>query len=344
MKAIADYWLLTGLACAALAACSGKEAPPEPLRPVLTMVVGKQPVDAGAQYSGEIRSRTETLLSFRVGGKLVARNVDAGAVVVPGQVLARLDPADTAAQAMAAKSQSDLAAADLARYRELRARNFVSQAALDAKETAFKAARAQAEVYGNQSSYTTLKADQPGVISLVGAEVGQVVAPGQMVFRLARQDQPEVLIAIPETRVADLKPGSPATVKLWAGGDSAVYKGRLRELSPVADGVTRTYAARISILEPNARIRLGMTANVGFSQGAESMVLPLSAIFQQDGKSAVWVVNADETVGLRPVTVAAWREDGAYLGEGLTAGERIVVAGVHKLAPGEKIKLAGGRP
>lgn len=325
-------------------ACGKVAPPPDPSRPVLTSILGASDESAAVSYSGEVRSRFETPLGFRIPGKIAARLVDTGVQVKAGDVLARLDPADTALSAAAADAQLDLAAADVRRYRELRDKNFVSQAALDAKETGYKAARAQGDLARNQSSYTVLRADQAGVVELVAAEVGQVVAAGQTVMRVARTDTLEVAVAIPETRMPDLRLLKTAEVSLWAD-DKARYQGVLRELSPVADALTRTYAARVSILNPDARVRLGMTANVKFLRNTDGVTsgsrlsVPLTAIFQQEGKPALWIVGADQTVSLRPVTVAAYGETTAILESGAQAGERIVVAGVHKLSAGEKIKV-----
>jgi multidrug efflux system membrane fusion protein len=328
-------------------ACGKMAPPPEPPRPVLTSILGTSDESGAASYSGEVRSRFETPLGFRIPGKIAARLVDAGAQVKAGDVLARLDPADTALSAAAADAQLDLAAADVRRYRELRDKNFVSQAALDAKETGFKAARAQGDLARNQSSYTVLRADQAGVVELVAAEVGQVVAAGQTVMRLARTDTLEVAVAIPETRMPDLRLLKAAEVSLWAD-EKARYQGVLRELSPVADALTRTYAARVSILNPDARVMLGMTANVKFlrdrATSGSRLSVPLTAIFQQEGKPALWIVGADQTVSLRRVTIASYGETTAILESGAQAGERIVVAGVHKLSAGEKIKAVDQVP
>lgn len=334
-----------------LGACGEKVAPPpEPLRPVLTTVIGVGAENAGGvSYSGEVRSRYETPLGFRIPGKISARLVDAGALVKAGDVLARLDPADTALSAAAANAQLELAEADLRRYRELRGKNFVSQSALDAKETTFKATRAQADLARNQSSYTVLRAEHAGVIALVAAEVGQVVAAGQMVMRVARTDALEVAVAIPEARMPEVRSQKDAEVSLWAD-DMASYPAALRELSSVADPVTRTYAARVSILKPDSRVLLGMTANVKFAQektdaAADSrMRVPLTAIFQQDGKPALWIVGADQTLSLRPVVVSSFGETAASLASGVKAGERVVVAGVHKLSAGEKVKAVDQVP
>jgi RND family efflux transporter MFP subunit len=333
---------------AALAACGKKEdaAPVKVERPALTHVVGAQAGEGGSVYSGEIRARHEAQLGFRVGGKLVERLVDAGAVVKAGQPLARLDASDAALQAGAAEAQFRVAEADTQRYRELRAKGFVSQAALDAKEAALKSAAAQAGLTRNQSAYTTLRADRNGVVAATLAEAGQVVSAGQPVLRVAYDSEREVAIAIPESQLAGLKVGAPAEVTLWAGeGAAAVYKGRLRELAPAADPVSRTYPARIALDQADARLVLGMTARVTLAGASNSLdqggyLVPLSAIFQQGDRSAVWVVAADRSVGLRNVKVAAYRDDGALIAEGLAAGERIVAAGVHMLAPGEKIRIA----
>jgi len=322
-----------------IAACGREAPPPEPPRAVLTRVLGERAGAEALTYSGEVRSRYETPLAFRIPGKVSARLVDAGAVVSSGQVLARIDPADSELSATAASAQLELASAERDRFRHLRAQNFVSQAALDARETTFKAAKAQAELARNQSAYTRLRADHAGVITQVALEVGQVVAAGQAVMRLARTDTLEVAIAIPEGRMPDVRALGSAEVTLWAD-DDAHYTGSLRELAPAADALTRTYAARVAISQPDARLMLGMTAKVRFlrTDGSTRLTVPLSAIFQHQGRPALWIVGADETVSLRPVALAAYHEDGAVLASGVTAGERIVVAGVHKLSSGERVR------
>lgn len=324
-----------------LAACSGEVQKAEVLRPVLTMQVGSEAVRAADVYAGEIRSRVEQSLGFRVAGKISERLVDAGALVKPGQVLARLDPADAALASGAAEAQRHLAEAELARYRELRARNFVSQAALDSRETQFKAAAAQADLSRNQSAYTVLKADQPGLVGQVLAETGQVVSAGQPVFRVVRPDTLEVAIAIPENRIAEARKATDAEITLWAD-ESIKVRGRLREIAAVADTQTRTYAARVALNESDPRIAFGMSATVRFvaKDEASRIAVPQSALIQKDKQPAVWLVGADETVNLREVVVARFTDEAVELSAGLQPGERIVVAGVHKLAPGQKIRVA----
>jgi RND family efflux transporter MFP subunit len=330
--------LPASIACAAvLAACGHSNPPPQAAPYVKIVVVGTESPGAAATYSGEVRARHETTLAFRVGGKIVERLVDVGAVVKPGQALARLDPADLALQARQSEAQRALAEADAKRYRDLRAKNFISQSALDARETTLQTASAQAALARNQSEYAILRADKAGAIAQVLAEPGQVVAAGQGVFKLAEAGEIEVAIAVPESRLAGLKPGVPAEIGFWA--DRQPLRGRLRELSPVADPATRTYAARVTLLDADPAIPLGMTATVRFELGGEeTLVVPRTAIFQQGDQPAVWVVGADDTVTLRPVTVGAYLDAGATIKAGLKAGERIAGAGVHKLNAGEKVR------
>lgn len=334
------FWIL--LAIPLLAACGEKTPPPETLdtgpKLVKALKVGAGETAQERRYSGEVRARIEATLGFRVGGKLVERLVDVGARVKAGQALARLDAADQQLAAIQAEANRALAAAELKRTQELRQRNFISQAALDAKETTARSAEAQAQLAKNQANYTTLIADAPGVIAAVLAEPGQVVTSGQAVFRVARDGEREVAIALPEAHLAGLQVGAAAEVELWAG---KTYRGRLRELAPVADPASRTFAARVSIVDADASVALGMTATVRFAQpGAREIVVPLAAILQQGERAAVWVIGADGTVSQRPIGIARYADQGAVVADGLKAGETIVAAGAFKLAAGEKVRIA----
>jgi len=228
---------------------------------------------------------------------------------------------------------------------------------LDAKESAFKSAaarveqaRAQASVAGNQKDYTTLTADQPGVITAVAAEVGQVVKDSTPVMRLARDGEREVLIAVPESRLAALRKAGAIEVRLWSSPDVAL-KGRVREIAPSADAATRTYAVRVTILEASPAVQLGMTANVILPDAvaaAGALLVPASAVFEHQGGSAVWVLQAEGDVlkpQLRPVTVRQFREDGVLIADGLKPGERIAAAGVHKIVAGQALRaMAAAAP
>jgi membrane fusion protein, multidrug efflux system len=346
--------LLATLALAAVAGCAKHDQAPEPVRPVQLAQVALGAMPASAGFAGEVKPRYETDLAFRIGGKLVARGVDVGVRVRKGQVLARLDPADVALQSQAARAavaateaEYTYAKAEYERYQNLYAQKFVSGSALDQKQNALSAnrakheqAKAQLAVAQNQSAYATLAAPEDGVITTVSAEAGQVVAAGQTVMKLAREDEREVAISVPENRIGELTRAKRIGVALWANPQK-IYPARLREVSPAVDPVTRTFAVRVSILAPDASLQWGMTATVGISDEgpADAALLPLTSLYRQDDKPAVWVYDpATQKVALRPVTVGQFREDGVVVTAGLAGGEWVVTAGVHKLQPGQKVR------
>ena len=339
-----------------LSGCNGTEPPPPAVTKVLVQPASTR--DAGyAVYTGEIRARHEADLSFRVGGKIASRLVDAGMAVTAGQVLARLDPADlqlsrqaALAQVAAAESEFTTASSERTRYADLLARRFVSQAAFDAKENAFRSAqarleqaRAQSQISGNQASYGTLMADHDGVITAVLADAGQVVSAGQPVFRLARPEEKEVAIAIPEGRLGEFKAARQIAVNLWAQPE-LFMKGEVRELAAAADPATRTYAARIRIADPAPTAQLGMTARVilGSASGA-AIVVPLTAVVDHGKGPQVWVVN-DGRATQRPVEVASFREDGAVIASGLKAGEMVILTGQRRLVDGQAVQAQPAVP
>ena len=342
------------LLCLVLASCSRPVEKVEEIRPVRAMVVAAGTGKTIIELAGEIQPRYESQLGFRVGGKLIARKVEVGTLVKRGQVLMQLDPLDlqlAQSQAKAAVSATEstlaLAKADLDRYRELRQKNFVSQALLDAKEAAYKSAIASHEqanaglkVQANQSSYSTLYADADGVITAVQAEVGQVVAAGTPVVKLAQTAEKEVRVSIPEDQIEVLRQVTDLAVKTWANSNVAI-SGRLRELSPIADPATRTYTAKISLPRAGPEIRLGMTATVQFAAPAlPGIHLPMTALVNSKEGTAVWVVESG-VVKLVPVQVASATGTDVLIAQGLSAGQSVVTAGVNQLRPGQKVSLLG---
>lgn len=350
---------LCGLALAlALAGCSKPVEKVEEVRPVRAIKMAAASTDTVAEFSGEVRARYESRLGFRVGGKIVARKVDVGAVVKRGDLLMRLDPQDLqlaqnqANSALgAADSNLSLAKAELARYKELRDKNFVSQAVLDAKESAYRSALATRDqaaaalrTQRNQTGYGNLVADVDGVVTGIDAETGQVVAAGTPVVRLAQLGEKEIVISIPEDQVDALRRVTDVSVRTWSN-PKQVLPGKLRELSPVADSATRTYTAKVSIPNAPADVRLGMSAYVTFSAATATPMLkvPLTALVQNQGGSAVWVVE-NGVVRLSPVQLAAPSGNDMLVASGISAGQTVVTAGVNLLKPGQKVTVLDAEP
>jgi RND family efflux transporter MFP subunit len=350
---------LSLLAVAGLAAGCGKkpDAAPEEVRPVRSTVVGTSHGSVGATYSGEIQARYESKLAFETSGRIVARLVEVGSAVKRGQPLMRLDPAQETLQVIAADADVDGKNSrvaqdriDLQRTEALLARNFASQAEVDAQrlalatsESQLKSALAQQQIKVNQRGYTLLKADRDGVVSAIHAEAGQVVSPGQAVVTLAADGERDVVVSIAESRVDELKAAKALQVSLWSL-PGKTYAGTLRELAPDTDSVTRTYSARIAVKNPDSSLRLGMTASVFAADvdGARAIRLPLTAIHNVNGQPMVWVVDAKTgQVSPRAVKLGAAQNDHVLIAGGLTQGETVVTAGVHMLFAGQKVKVAG---
>lgn len=337
----------------ALVGCKRSEPPvAEAVRPVRTQVISLQQIELVGAYPGEVRPRIESTLAFQVGGKLVQRLVQPGDPVKAGQMLARVDPqdlelAESAARAelTAADVERARAAADLARFSQLRDSGFISKAEFDQRKAAHDAAvarvaQARASLRGqsNRADYAVLQADAAGVVTGVDAEVGQVVAAGQPVVRVARTAEKEVAFLIPEGRLQTVRQLGEAEVTLWTGGPA--LRATVREISATADPATRAFPARVQLHDAPESVQFGMTATVRFATPVDEPLaqVPLSALLREGDRTAVWILDpATMTVSRRPVDVQTMTDKQAVLGPGLQDGTEVVTAGVHLLRDGQKV-------
>ncbi|MEO8672947.1 MAG: efflux RND transporter periplasmic adaptor subunit [Tahibacter sp.] len=349
----ASLVLIPVLGAVTLAGCSSRAEIPDPVRPAIVTQAQTAAGDTGTLYTGDVHARYESALGFRVGGKIKQRHVDVGAHVSAGDLIAELDPQDLNLQASSSRASLAAANADLAtakaerdRYQSLLDKHFVSATQFDAAENKFKAAsarvteaRAALSVAQNQAGYSELRADHTGVITTFTAEAGQVVAAGQGIATLARDGEREVEINVPENRIADYRSQQPAIVEMWAESGKRLA-GSLREIAPEADAAARTYRVRVALDPAAAGVKLGQTARVFFvSDGnQDSHLVPLAALYEKDGKPAVWLLDAKtHQVHLKPVNVAAYREQGVIVSAGITTQDWIIAAGVHKLREGQAV-------
>ena len=343
------------LVMVALAAgCGSDEVAVETVRPVL-VTHPTSAADAQASFAGDIRAREESPLSFRVGGKIVEHHVDVGDHVRRGELLATLDAADLQARARAARARLAAAEAELGRARADQARfaalaedQLVSRSALDAQNAAataaqgqVDAARAELEVAGNQSGYSELRATADGVIAARHVEAGQVVAAGQAVYTLAGDGTREVAFAVPEGRVDAIRPGQAVQVELWSDPERR-WPGRVREIAPMADPASRTFAARAVVEAPAGALELGQSARVHVDTNGdrEGLSVPLSAL-QRVGEDAVAVFVVDpatSTLKLQPVQVGAYGNERVPVTGGLDRQAWVVAAGGHLLREGQKVQ------
>ncbi|HMY39769.1 MAG TPA: efflux RND transporter periplasmic adaptor subunit, partial [Marinagarivorans sp.] len=340
-------------------------APTEIARPVRTLVVAANQQQLAAEYAGTIVARVESALAFQVGGKIQARHVEVGSQVKTGQLLMSLDNQDlklglTQAQANArtAQTQFEVAALEYKRFSDLLKTGAISQSAVDAKNVAFAAAKAYLEQaqaiereQANQTRYAQLIANVDGVVTALHGEIGQVVAPGVPVVQLAKlsgdnthagPSDLELAIAIPENNLGLINKADAIDIQLWAS-TKEVFHGRIREIAPAADPISRAFAAKISFIDMSdaqrALLKLGMSAAAKFHLTTPQafIKLPLSALFNNQGKTQVWQV-VQGRAELTEIKVAGISGNDVLV-EGLHPGQTIITAGVHVLTPGQAVSL-----
>jgi RND family efflux transporter MFP subunit len=338
----------------ALAACHKEEkAASQAVRPVRTATVELREGGEKVSLTGEIQPRYQADLGFRVNGKILDRPVDVGTQVKTGALLARLDPQQYKQDLEVAKSEIAVAQAEVTRsqaqeyrQRELLKNGHTTQVAYDQALKTFKtaearldAARARAVQASENLGYTELKADNDGVITAIGADPGQVVSAGQMVVRLAQPGEREAVFNIAEGAFKK-RPTDPTVTVHLVSNPEVETAGKVRYISPQADPATRTYTVRVSLPDAPPQMRLGanVVGTVTLDQG-QTVSIPGSALFQKDGKPAVWLVEKDKTVQLKPITVQRYQGDSVVVGDGLAEGDVVVTAGVQKLLPGQKVAL-----
>src|SRR5882757_1382420 len=325
----------------------------EPGRPVLVATVHYEAESPERSFVGTIRPRIETDMGFRVPGKVAKRLVEVGQTVDVGQPLATLDEVDLKLQAEQAEAEFRAATGVLAqagaaeqRAKDLRAKGWATDAALDTSRAAADEARARlnraersVELTKNSLSYASLQADSRGVVTATLIDPGQVVASGQTAIRVARFAEKEAVVAIPETLVGRAKSGT-ASVTLWSEANKT-YAARLREIAPTADPATRTYLAKFSLPEADDRVSLGMTATLTLADAATERVakLPLSALYSQGGGPSLYIVDDKGDVALQPVVVKSYDSNCVVISGGVTEGAKVIALGVQKIDPTQKVRV-----
>ncbi|WP_127090299.1 efflux RND transporter periplasmic adaptor subunit [Aquabacter cavernae] len=340
-----------------IAGCGEQKAPEPPgPRPVRTIVTSSRTASDSILLTGAVEAQNEASYGFRIGGRILERLVNVGDTVAPGQVLARLDPQDE--QNAKRSAQAALAAAEAAvnqsrsqyeRQRQLLDRGFTPRAQYEQAEQAFLNARSQMDdatarlrMADDRLSFTELRADSAGVVTQRRAEAGEVVQAGQPVVEIARQNGRDAVFDVPAPLLTAL-PADPQVEVTLASDPAVKAMGRVREVAPQADPVTRSFRVRVGLIDPPEAMRLGVTVlgRVVVDTGPV-IEIPASALTRLNDKPAVWVVDPKtETVALRNVDVLRYTPSSVAVAEGLKPSEIVVTAGVQALHPGQKVRLLG---
>jgi membrane fusion protein, multidrug efflux system len=353
--------LLNGLVASALstvlAGCNQKTeaAAPEP-RPVRAVTVEKREASTPVTLTGRIEAEDEVALGFRIAGRLLENNSKLGDRVETGQLIARLEPQNEMNQLRSA--QANLAAAQAAltqaqnhfeRQDTLLEQGWTTRANHDQAKKALQTAQAQVDSAEAQLkaakdlvSFTELRADAPGVITEVGPRAGAVVQAGQMIVRLARKDGRDAVFDVPAQLLRSAPP-NPQIVVTLADDQSITAQGRVREVGPQANPVTRTFDVKVGLTDPPAAMQLGATVTGRVQMEAFPVIdIPASALTRFNQKPAVWIVDPTSfTVSPRNVEVLRYDPATVAVSQGLDTGEVVVTAGVQALHPGQKVRLLG---
>ena len=339
---------------AALTACKKEEKAAAPdIRPVRTVTVEMREGGETVSLTGEIQPRYRPISGFGLTARSSNGRSNVGTQVKKGDLLALLDPQQyrqdfevAKADVAAAEAEVTRAQAQEYRQRELLKNGNTTQVKYDQAVKTFKTAQAQADatrakqVQASENlGYTELKADNDGVITAVGADAGQVVSAGQMVVRLAQPGEREAVFNVAEGAFKT-PPKNPTVAVELVSNPEIKASGKVRYVSPQADPTTRTFTVRVSLPDAPLQMRLGanVVGSVTMNEG-QSITIPGSALFQKDGKPAVWLVTKDGTVQLKPITVDRYQGDAVIIGSGLAKGDVVVTGGVQKLLPGQKVRV-----
>ncbi|MDD2342970.1 MAG: efflux RND transporter periplasmic adaptor subunit [Tolumonas sp.] len=339
-----------------LAGCGDNKntATEQPLRPVKTIEVAFQSSNNSIVQTGEIRPRTETTLGFRLDGRVLTRSVDIGSRVKSGDIIATIDPRDSENQLQNAQSElasaisaERLAKSNLTRMKTLAPGRAIAPVELDQAQSNWESAvsrreSAQTAVKSAKErlSFTRLTAAESGVITTVNANPGQVVSTGQEVVKIAALAERDAVFDVP-ARLLNQQNVDPVVTVSLLSDPSLKTIGHIRDISPQADAVTRTFRVRIALDNPPDAFIFGTTV-LGTVQLPDlpNIIIPASALTSVGNKPAVYVVDPSSLVlQLKPITVARYTETDIFVSEGLVSGDHVVVAGVNKLRPGTKVVM-----
>ena len=341
----ATAWFMVGRPAAQISAPKAQAVVD---RPVLVQKISFSSLVQPHVLVGTVRARIEADHGFRIGGKVATRLVQVGERVKQGMVLATLDATDlrlqretAEAELAAAQAAERQSAAEMSRITELRQKGWSTDQVFDrqkaaSEEAASRRKRAEHNVALalNAQSYAELKAEADGIVILAALEPGQIVAAGQAVFRIAREAQ----VAIPEQDIEQIR-AARASAALWSEPGRSLG-AVLRELSPNADAATRTFQARFTLsgLASDAPLGMSVSLTVLPAEAQRVVRVPLSAVLNEGSGTEIYVVDpASSTLARRKVVIKAFESRDAIVTSGLSEGDLIVILGIHKLKPGQKV-------
>ncbi|MBK5910067.1 hypothetical protein CCR85_00980 [Rhodothalassium salexigens] len=349
---------LLALAAATLGACGDQGEPSAealasaPPRPAKVMTVSDAGIARARRFTARVEAVQTVDLSFQVGGRLVDLPILEGRVVEAGGLIAGLDQADFRRAVREAEVTLSLRRKEYARKKELNARNVVSDQALDEAEAARDLAEVALDNARQRLDYTTIAAPFDALISQRLVDNYTNVQLGEPVARVQDVSELRLVFDVPEALVATVTKGRVAGVEAeFAFAPGQRFALVYRENATEPNDATQTYRVEFAMARPDNGLTIlpGMTGTVivhllpaDTEPGARVMV-PVSALGSTAGGDfRVWLVDDENRVRPRAVSVGPVIGDHVAVTDGLIGGERIVTAGVQALRDGMEIRPRNG--
>ena len=351
-KSAAKIFYLLGLIIivalvATVTGCAKKEEPEkkEAVRPAKIMTIEQLDTTKELKFPGKVQALDRVELSFEVSGRLIEMAVREGQHVEKGDLIARIDPSDYKSQLGAQQAKVNQAKAEVDRYVNLLEEKVVAKSTYDVKVRNYEVAVAAMKIALKAYNDTSLKASFRGIIGKRFVDNYTVVQAKEPIVSLQRLSAIEVVVNFPENVMRKQS----ADTSLEIAAEFANYPGerlplKVKEYAVEADSQTQTYRVVLTMPMPEEKTILdGMTATVFIKlidNTKAAIEIPVQSVFYDEkGQAYVWQVGQDFHIARHPVKVGTMTNGGKIIiKSGLTAGEKIVTAGVQNLTEGLKVR------
>jgi RND family efflux transporter MFP subunit len=300
-------------------------APAAPSAGLEAEVAQAREIDLTYPAEAVVEAVRQATVAAQVQGRVVEVRVDAGAEVKQGQPLMRIDAREASEGAAAAQAQLVQAKAHYERTRNLVAQKFMSHAALDQAEAAYKAAQASAGASGATLSHANVTAPIAGIVAGRHTELGEMATPGKPLITVFDPKGMRVIASVPQFKLAEIRKAGKAKVEF---PESGRWLDATRvEILPAADPRSHTVTARLYLPDNIEGVIPGMAARAHFVAGqGTKLTVPPGAVLRRGEVTAVYVLDDKSTPRLRQVR----------LGEAVAGGRLEVLAGIK---PGDRVAL-----
>ncbi|MGB7569273.1 MAG: efflux RND transporter periplasmic adaptor subunit [Chitinivibrionales bacterium] len=306
---------------------------------VVVSEVKEMPFQDWESYSADLRGIEDANLMAPFQGGRVNSIMPIGTHVKAGGSLCDIEGEKYGAALEAAKAQVDVTKGDLERDKINVEKGSLGRAVLDSRNLAYQNARMALATA--QRAYEDCQCQTPfdGILVSRAIEKYQTVAPGVPTVRVARIDQLEADIAIPEAEAFGYEEGMKAEFRLLQRPDQA-FDGRLKSLDRAVDSKSRTVTARVVVTNRDGMLKPGMVGRASILRRmyAKAIVVPSASLVRlQNGISAMVVENG--VAKQRLVSVGATTPDSSLITGGLREGDKLVVTGAFQVSDGTKVSF-----